>query len=251
MAVATSTFAVQTSSERFFANHGWLKTYHSFSFAEYFDRTNTQWGALRVFNDDRVAPGQGFPTHPHANMEILTYVLDGKLEHRDTLGSHGIVEAGGVQYLSAGTGLRHSEYNASPDRELHFVQMWVLPGEMNAKPTYGQVDFDTAARTNRWLAVASGEARADAPIRLTQTATLRVAKLDDAAIDYAFEPARRGFLFVGRGEATATAHDANGAASTAKLGAGDAVRMAGLSVFKVDGNAELIFWDVPTVNDSP
>jgi len=244
MAVATSTFAVQRSEERFYSDHGWLKTYHSFSFADYFDPANTNWGALRVFNDDRVAAGQGFPTHPHQNMEIVTYVFDGKLEHRDTLGSHGIVESGGVQYLSAGTGLRHSEFNATTDRELHFVQMWVLPGTIDAKPTYGQFDFDLEARRNRWLVVASGEA-VDAPIRLTQTATLRVAKIENTSVTYAFAPERLGFLFVGKGEASVTAVDMRGQSHTAALGAGDAIRLRDIENLEVSGAAELVFWDVP------
>jgi hypothetical protein len=248
MATDQLSFAVQKSSERFFGDHGWLRTYHSFSFAEYHDPSNVQWGALRVFNDDRVAPGNGFPTHPHANMEIVTYVFDGRLEHRDTLGSHGIVEAGGVQYLSAGTGLRHSEYNASETHELHFVQMWVLPGARDAKPTYGQVDFDIEARRGRWLAVASGET-ADAPIRLTQKATLRVARLEDgAAVDYRFAPERFGFLFVGVGQAAVSAIDAAGRRHSAQLESGDALRVRDLAAFTVSGAAELVFWDVPPVS---
>ncbi len=243
MAVAGSTFAVQKSKERYFADHGWLKTYHSFSFAEYHDPRNTNWGALRVFNDDRIAGGQGFPTHPHQNMEILTYVFAGKLEHRDTLGSHGVVEAGGVQYLSAGTGLRHSEFNASSDHELHLVQMWVLPGTPNATPTYGQFDFDVAARRNRWLTAASGET-SDAPIRLTQLATLRVAKLEDATVRSSFAPRRLGFLFVGTGSATVSANGATGE-HRVTLEAGDAVRLGDIRTLDVSGTAELVLWDIP------
>jgi redox-sensitive bicupin YhaK (pirin superfamily) len=245
MALAVPAFAVQKSRDRFSSDHGWLRTSHSFSFADYVDPANTNWGALRVFNDDYVAPGSGFPTHPHANMEIVTYVFDGKLEHRDTLGSHGIVESGGVQYLSAGTGLRHSEFNATNDRELHFVQMWVLPGERDTVPTYGQVDFKLDARRNRWLTVASGE-NVEAPIRLTQHATLRVAKLEAAALDYRFAPGRLGFLFVGSGAATVTTPGEP--ARTAALESGDAVRLAGLDALRVEGDAELVFWDVPPVN---
>jgi hypothetical protein len=244
--MSDSTFSVQKSTDRFYADHGWLKTYHSFSFAEYFDPANMNWGALRVFNDDRVAGGRGFPTHPHENMEIVTYVFDGKLEHRDTLGSHGIVESGGVQYLSAGTGLRHSEFNAATDRELHFVQMWVLPGTIDAQPAYGQFDFDLEARRNRWLVVASGES-SDAPIRLTQKATLRVAQLDGWAVDYAFAPDRLGFLFVGKGRAEIGARDAQGREHRAQLASGDAVRLGGLETLAADGDAELVFWDVPPI----
>lgn len=240
----TSTFAVQRSKDRFYADHGWLKTFHSFSFAEYLDPANMNWGALRVFNDDRVAAGRGFPTHPHKNMEIVTYVFEGKLEHRDTLGSHGIVESGGVQFLSAGTGLQHSEFNAVMDRELHFVQMWVLPGTIDAQPSYGQFDFDAAARRNRWLDVASGEA-SDAPIRLTQRATLRVAKLEGAKLDYTFAPGRLGFLFAGTGRATVSAHDAQGRSYNAALATGDAIRLGELRTLEVSGDAELVFWDVP------
>jgi redox-sensitive bicupin YhaK (pirin superfamily) len=247
MVTTAASFLVQRSDARYHADHGWLRTAHSFSFADYWDAANVHWGALRVFNDDWVAPARGFPTHPHENMEIVTYVFAGKLEHRDTLGSHGIVESGGVQYLSAGTGLRHSEFNATSDRELHFVQMWVLPGALDAAPTYGQVDFDVDARRNRWLVVASGEA-GEAPIRLTQIATLRVAKLEDTTVAHPFEAGRLGFLFVGDGEATVTASDVAGHVHTARLAAGDALRMRDLATVDVSGTAELVFWDVPPID---
>jgi len=246
MATTTSTvtFAVTPAGKRYSADHGWLKTAHSFSFADYYDPANMNWGALRVFNDDRVAPSAGFPTHPHQNMEIVTYVLAGRLEHRDTLGNHGIVESGGVQYLSAGTGLRHSEYNATTDRELHFVQMWVLPGTLDAAPTYGQVDFSTDARRNRWLAVASGEGT-DAPIRLTQKATLRVAKLEETTLTYHFAPQRLGFVFSGAGAVHVTGTDRLGHAHAVELQAGDALRVRDIETFEVRGSGELVFWDVP------
>ena len=118
---------VQRAGERANFDHGWLKTSHSFSFASYFDPNNLNWGALRVFNDDVVEAGKGFGTHPHRDMEILTYVLGGKLAHRDSMGNERVVAAGGVQYLSAGTGISHSEFNGSADAPLHFVQMWVVP----------------------------------------------------------------------------------------------------------------------------
>jgi redox-sensitive bicupin YhaK (pirin superfamily) len=245
LAIATSSFGVQRSAERYFGDHGWLKTFHSFSFAEYHDPSNMNWGALRVFNDDRVAGGGGFPTHPHQNMEILTYVIDGRLEHRDTLGSHGIIDPGGVQFLSAGTGLRHSEFNSSPDRELRFLQMWILPGRLNIAPTYGQVDFDVAARHNRWLAAASGEATVEAPIRLTQNATLRVAHLESATIGHEFAAGRLGFLFVATGSADVTSHETSGETHAATLVAGDALRLNGLRDLAVTGTAEVVFWDVP------
>jgi|SRR5579884_507170 len=230
------TFAVQRSNERFFADHGWLKTYHSFSFAEYYDPENVQWGALRVFNDDRVAPSMGFPLHPHRDMEILTYVFSGELEHQDSMGNRGVVGPGGVQFMSAGTGVRHSEYNARRDNELHLVQMWVFPGKLDQRPTYGQMDFTTDDRRNRWLAVASGEENVDAPIGLTQQATLRISRLEDGALHHDMAPGRYGFLFAHSGDITANGE---------KLGAGDAVRMHDVGGLKVSGSGEVVFWDIP------
>lgn len=232
----TPVFAVQRAKDRAFFDFGWLKTYHSFSFAGYVDPQNMNWGALRVFNDDTVAPAQGFGAHPHRDMEIITYVLRGELEHKDSLGHHGVVAPGGVQYVSAGTGVQHSEFNHSAERDVHFVQMWVLPRRAGETPLYGQQSFDEAARRNRWLLVASGEDGVDAPVTLRQDASLRVARLEDASVAYAFDPARYGFLFVADGDVTA-----NGTA----LAAGDAVRLHGVRDLDVRGAGELVLWDVP------
>jgi redox-sensitive bicupin YhaK (pirin superfamily) len=237
MAIQTApVFAIQRSAERAFFDFGWLKTYHSFSFADYFDPENLNWGALRVFNDDTVQPGKGFGTHPHRDMEILTYVLRGELEHRDSLGSHGVVAPGGVQYISAGSGVRHSEFNHSQEHDVHFVQMWVFPRSYGEPPAYGQQAFTEDERRNRWLVVASGEPGVAAPVALRQDATLRVARLEDSALAYTFDPARYGFLFVADGEAVANGET---------LATGDAVRMTGLRELEVRGNAELVLWDVP------
>jgi redox-sensitive bicupin YhaK (pirin superfamily) len=233
------TFAVQRSNERFFADHGWLKTYHSFSFAEYYDPENVQWGALRVFNDDRLAPGMGFPLHPHRDMEIVTYVFSGELEHQDSMGNRGVVGPGGVQFMSAGTGVRHSEYNARRDGELHLVQMWVLPGALGQPPSYGQKDFTTDDRRNKWLVVASGEDTVSAPISLTQKATLRIARLEDTQLHHDTAPERYGFLFAHSGDVTANGE---------KLAAGDSVRINGIEKLDVSGSGEIVFWDVPSVN---
>jgi redox-sensitive bicupin YhaK (pirin superfamily) len=232
------TFAVQRSGERYHARHGWLDTYHSFSFADYFDPENLNWGALRVFNDDRIAGGTGFPMHPHRDMEILTYVFSGELEHQDSMGNRGVVKPGGVQFMSAGTGVRHSETNARSDAELHLVQMWVLPGKTGAPPTYGQMDFTHADRHNRWLAVASGHPAIAAPIALTQNAALLVAHLDGHELRHTFEPARFGFLFVGEGEI-----EANGE----HLHAGDAVRMYAIERLDLRGSGEVVLWDLPAL----
>lgn len=233
-------FTIQRAADRYTASHGWLKTYHSFSFADYFDPNNVHWGALRVFNDDYIAPGAGFPTHPHRDMEILTYVLSGELEHQDSMGNRGVVTAGGVQFMSAGTGVRHSESNARSDLELHLVQMWVLPGKTGVAPSYGQMDFTTEQRRNRWLVVATGESGVEAPIALTQSATLRVAQLENTQLQHGFAPNRYGFLFVARGQV-----NANGEA----LAGGDAVRMHGVDALTIDGSGEIVFWDIPEVQE--
>jgi redox-sensitive bicupin YhaK (pirin superfamily) len=169
-------------------------------------------------------------------MEIVTYVLRGELEHRDSLGHHGVVAPGGVQYVNAGSGVRHSEFNHSQTADVHFVQMWVLPRKAGGPPGYGQHSFDEDERRNRWLVVASGEAGIDAPVALGQDATLRVARLEDADLSYRFDPARYGFLFVADGEVSVNGE---------RLGTGDAVRAHGVTDVAIAGSGELVLWDVP------
>lgn len=229
-------FAVQRSGERAYFDHDWLQTYHSFSFAEYSDPENLNWGALRVFNDDVIAGGMGFPPHPHRDMEIVTYVLSGELAHKDSMGNHGVVGPGGVQFMSAGTGVRHSEFNNRADEPLHLVQMWVLPGKMGTPPSYGQMSFDVAERRNQWLRIASGVDGVEAPIRITRDATFAVARLEDGKVAYEFAPHRFGFLFVAEG-----AVEANGET----LSSGDAVRLYDVRELTVGGNGEIVLWDVP------
>jgi hypothetical protein len=229
-------FTIQRAADRARFDFGWLETHHSFSFADYYDPANLNWGALRVFNDDTVQPGKGFGTHPHRDMEIVTYVLRGELEHRDSLGHHGVVAPGGIQYMSAGTGVRHSEFNHSQDNDVHFVQMWVMPRSYGETPAYGQHSFDESARRNRWLTMASGENGIDSPVALRADATLRVAKLEDGALEYQFAAGRYGFLFVAQGEVVANGE---------RLGAGDAARILGPQRLDVRGGGELVLWDVP------
>lgn len=229
-------FTVVPAARRAHAEHGWLDTYYSFSFADYYDPENLNWGALRVFNDDRIAGGNGFPPHPHRDMEIVTYVLSGELAHRDSMGNQGVVGPGGVQFMSAGTGVTHSEYNNKADEPLHLVQMWVLPGRLGMPPSYGEMAFAAADRLNRWLDVVSGDPAVNAPIRITQDATFKVARLEDATIETKFSPQRYGFLFVAAGSA-----EANGQ----HLEAGDAVRLYDVGNLSVGGNAEVVLWDLP------
>jgi redox-sensitive bicupin YhaK (pirin superfamily) len=235
-AAQTPDLMIQRSGERAIFDHGWLDTSHSFSFADYFDPNNTHWGALRVFNDDVVAPGKGFGTHPHSNMEILTYVLEGELEHRDSMGNVGVVRPGGVQYLSAGSGLSHAELNHSSEQPVHFVQMWVMPRGQNLKPNYGQVDFALADRQDRWLTVASGETGVDAPIAIHQDATLSVARLDGTQLKKSIPAGRFAFLFVASGDVTL---------GSETLAAGDSARIQGPFDIEVSGNGEIVFWDLP------
>jgi hypothetical protein len=227
---------IQRSAERAYFDHGWLKTHFSFSFADYFDPNNLHWGALRVVNDDVIEAGGGFGTHPHRDMEILTYVLDGELEHRDSMGNVGVVRPGGVQYLSAGTGLSHSEVNHSKENPVHLVQMWVLPREQSLKPRYGQVDFTLAERTNRWLTVASGEAGVEAPIAIWQDATASVARLEDARLSKSVPAKRYAFLFVAEGEVML---------GNETLVTGDAARIEGPFEIDVAGTGELVLWELP------
>ncbi|HUY11019.1 MAG TPA: pirin family protein [Candidatus Dormibacteraeota bacterium] len=241
--ISPTSVRIQRSDERAFLDHGWLKTYHSFSFADYVDPKNLNWGALRVFNDDVIEAGQGFGKHPHRDMEILTYVLEGELEHRDSMGNIGVVGPGAVQYLSAGTGITHSEYNHSKERPVHLVQMWVLPHAANLAPRYGQIDYTLAERLGRWLPIATGESTVDARIAIWQDATCYVARLADAALPLELSRGRFGFLFVASGEAEIAGEH---------LSAGDALRIRGPFTGSIAGSgAELVYWDTPSVGKAP
>jgi len=232
----TPTFAIQRAADRYHAQHGWLDAYHSFSFADYYDPENQNWGALRVFNDDRIAGGQGFPPHPHKDMEIVTYVFSGELAHKDSMGNSGVVGPGGVQFMSAGTGVRHSEFNNKPDETLHLVQMWVIPGKTGVAPDYGQLDFTIDDRRNRWLTIVSGEEGVEAPIHITQRATLKVSRLENGELLHEFAPKRFGFLFVNDGVV-----EANGE----RLLPGDAVRLYDVGKLSLKGSGEIVLWDLP------
>jgi quercetin 2,3-dioxygenase len=233
--------AIQRSEERAFFDIDWLQTYHSFSFADYFDPANLNWGALRVFNDDVIAAGKGFPTHPHRDMEILTYVLDGELEHKDSMGNIGVIRPGGVQYLSAGTGIKHSEYNHSAENPVRLVQMWVLPRAQGLEPRYGQVDYTLADRLDRWLPIASGEANVTSQIALWQDATAYVARLAENPLSFTLRPNRFAFLFVADGELVLNGE---------KLGRGDAARIEGPLELELAGQGEAVLWDVPPLGNA-
>ncbi|HEY7994904.1 MAG TPA: pirin family protein [Candidatus Eremiobacteraceae bacterium] len=235
MDTADAVFEVQRSAQRAHFDHGWLDTYHSFSFADYHDPQNVHWGVLRVLNDDRIAPGGAFGLHPHRDMEIVTYVLSGRLVHEDSMGNRGVVGPGGVQYMSAGTGVRHSEANDSDSEPLHLVQMWVMPAHRGTTPQYGQKAFSPEERLGSWLPVASGVHGVHAPISIGQSAAFFVLHLQGNSAAHAFAVGRLGFLFVAEGDVKA-----NGVS----LGNGDAVRFSGLDRLDVSGSGELLLWDL-------
>jgi len=226
------------SEERHHENHGWLDTRWHFSFADYYDPRNEHWGALRVFNDDVIEPGQGFGMHPHRDMEIITYVLAGKLEHRDSLGHRGLISPGEVQVMSAGRGIRHSEYNASQSEPLHLLQLWIFPRHNGREPRWEQRVFTAEEREGRLLpAVSSGDLPGtltidqDARIYLSRLAAGKQASL-------AGKPGRKAYLFVISGELKVNGR---------KLDAGDQARIADEKEITIESvnDAELILLDLP------
>lgn len=191
--------AIRPSNERGHADHGWLNTYHTFSFADYYDPRFMNFRALRVINEDVVAPGQGFGMHPHHNMEIITYVLAGSLEHKDSMGNIGQIKPGEVQRMSAGTGVLHSEYNASKTEPVHLLQIWILPEEKGIKPSYEQKAFSLEERTGTLRLVASPNAE-DGSVKINQDAKLFVSVLKPGqSVSYDLASGRNAWLQVARG----------------------------------------------------
>jgi len=230
---------IRRSAERGLAEHGWLKSFHTFSFADYYDPAHMGFGPLRVINEDRVQPGQGFGTHGHRDMEIISYVLEGGLAHKDSMGNGSVIRPGDVQRMSAGTGVRHSEYNASDKELVHFLQIWIEPAERGVAPSYEEKRFDDAAKRGKLRLIASRDAR-EGSVRLHQDADLYATLLDgDDAIDFQPAPGRLVYVHVVRGEATV-----NGQA----LAAGDAMQLNGnenrLRLGKGRG-AEILVFDLP------
>ncbi|MDN6550930.1 MAG: pirin family protein, partial [Enterobacterales bacterium] len=187
---------IRKANDRGHANHGWLDSWHSFSFADYYDPDFMGFSALRVINDDKIAAGEGFPTHPHKDMEILTYVMEGAVAHQDSMGNKEQVNAGEFQIMSAGTGIRHSEFNAHQDRDLHLYQIWIIPDQKNLTPRYEQKAFDVPQ--GRQL-VLSPDAR-DGSLKVFQDMTLtRWALLKDEQSVYQMQADRRVWIQVVKG----------------------------------------------------
>ena len=189
------------AQDRHFTDFGWLQTYWLFSFASYYDPHNIQFGALRVFNDDVVAPGTGFPTHPHEEMEIITIVLDGEMTHQDSMGNKAVIRAGDVQRMSAGTGLTHSEFNLA-EQPVHFYQIWVLPDTPRLEPSYDQRSFSPDQWRNRLLPVASGQAIENV-VSFHTDATIYRGQLDAGnRLNFDNTAGRRVFVYLTEGELT-------------------------------------------------
>ncbi|MCB9601778.1 MAG: pirin family protein [Sandaracinus sp.] len=228
---------VRRSEERGHANHGWLRSKHTFSFAGYWDPQHMGFRALRVINEDQVAPGAGFPRHPHRDMEILSYVVDGGLEHRDTLGTGSVIRPGDVQRMSAGRGIAHSEYNASKDEPVHFLQIWIQPGELGIAPGYEQKRFEPEDKRDRLRLVASRDGR-DGSITLHQDVDLYASLLSAGAkVEHTLAASRGAWVQVVRGAVKLDGE---------LLRAGDAAAIEDAAHFTLEGveDAELLVFDL-------
>jgi len=228
---------VRRSQERGHAQHGWLDSFHSFSFADYHDPAHMGFGALRVINEDRVQPGRGFGTHGHRDMEIISCVLDGALAHQDSMGNGSVIRPGDVQRMSAGTGVQHSEYNASDRDPVHFLQIWIEPSERGASPAYEERNFDATSKRGRLRLIASPDGR-DGSVTIRQDANLYAALVDgNESAGFAQKAGRRTYVHVVRGEA-----EVNGQA----LVAGDALKIVGEARVDITRgkDAEVLLFDL-------
>jgi redox-sensitive bicupin YhaK (pirin superfamily) len=230
-------FQVVRSDSRGAADHGWLKAKHTFSFADYHNPEMMSFGPLRVINEDRIEPSQGFGTHPHKDMEILTYIVDGALEHKDSMGNGSVIKAGDVQRMTAGTGVFHSEFNHSSDEAVHLLQIWILPRKSSLQPGYEQQHFTREDKLNQWRLVASSDGR-DASMTVHQGVDLYASVLEvGSELAHSFAEGHSGYLQIVAGSV---------AANGERLEAGD-----GVAIHEVDSltitaisDAEAILFDM-------
>jgi redox-sensitive bicupin YhaK (pirin superfamily) len=229
---------LRKSNERGHANLGWLDSYHSFSFAEYYDPSHMSYSVLRVINEDVVAPAKGFGMHPHKNMEIITYMLGGELQHKDSLGNGSVIKAGDVQRMTAGTGIVHSEFNASNTQEAHLLQIWILPAEQGLTPSYEDKHFDAAQKQDRWCLIASPDGR-ESSLSVHQDISLYATILNQSAsLDYGLSVNRSAYLQVAKGQVRANGE---------LLMAGDALMLDNSQSLHIEAveNAEMLLFDLP------
>lgn len=225
------------SDDRGAADHGWLKAKHTFSFAEYHNPERMGFASLRVINEDRIEPGQGFGTHPHKDMEIVTYIIEGALKHKDSMGNGSVIRPGDVQRMSAGTGVFHSEFNPSSEDTVHLLQIWILPGEKALPPGYEQQHFSREDKLNRWRLLGSSDGR-DGSVTIHQDLSLYATHLESGEqLDYTFSPDRRGFLQLIGGAATINGETLN---------AGDGAALEGVDALSVnaDDHVEALLFDM-------
>ncbi|MBN9276405.1 MAG: pirin family protein [Hyphomicrobium sp.] len=229
--------ALRKSEERGKANFGWLDSKHSFSFGHYYDPAHMGFGPLRVINEDRVAPGGGFPTHPHSNMEIISYVLEGALEHKDSIGTGSVIRPGDVQRMTAGSGVRHSEFNASKTEPVHFLQIWIIPEKEGLKPSYEQKSFSTEEKRGQLRLIGSRDGR-DGSVTIHQDVSLyaTVLKAGDA-ITHTIAEGRGAWVQVARGAAKL-----NG--TELKAGDGVAVGQSGALTLEGVDDGEVLLFDM-------
>ncbi len=224
---------IYPAASRYTADHGWLKSNFSFSFADYYDSSNLNFGAMRVLNDDFVTPQEGFGMHPHREMEIVSIVLSGELEHRDNLGNQAITSFGEIQRMSAGTGIFHSEFNASSDETLNFLQMWFIPDESNLHPSYETSKFDVSQMRNQLLPVVSTEGGENVA-KIHQDMTIYLSDLDAGkSISHISTADRKIFVFVLEGDVTLNGE--------AKLGTRDSARISDITTLKIEASHDARF----------
>jgi quercetin 2,3-dioxygenase len=229
---------IRRSDERGFADHGWLKSFHTFSFADYFDPEHVEFGPLRVINEDRVQAGAGFGTHSHRDMEIISYVLEGELAHKDSMGNGSTLRPGDVQRMSAGSGVRHSEFNPSPSQPVHFLQIWIQPAERNIEPSYEEKSFAPEQKRGRLRLIVSPD-RADGSLLIHQDARVYAGLFTGSErAEFEVKGGRRIYLHVVRGSLTA-----NGSA----LQSGDSLQIVDGSRLTLSDarDAEVLVFDLP------
>ena len=229
---------IRRCNERGHFNHGWLDTYHSFSFGDYFEPRHMGFSVLRVLNEDRVAPAGGFPMHGHRDMEIVTYVLEGALQHRDSLGNGSVIRPGDVQRMSAGTGVRHSEFNASKTDPVHLLQIWILPDREGYAPSYEQRRLEPGALDGRLHVIASSDGR-EGSVSLHQDASILAARLRQGqTVTHRLETGRSAYLHLASGQLSA-----NGASLAGGDGAGFTAEKSVALI--AESGAEVLMFDLP------
>jgi len=231
-----NTIQIRKANDRGHANHGWLETYHTFSFAHYYDPQWTGFRSLRVINDDIVMPGNGFGRHPHDNMEIITYILSGQLEHKDSMGNGRIIKTGEVQYMAAGTSIFHSEFNPSDEEAVHLLQIWIQPDQQNVTPRYAEKSYADAP-AGKWNLVASKQGRDDS-IAIHQDADLWLARLAPGdELDFQLQSGRHAWLHLAEGKLKLNGRD---------LESGDAAYVSDTTNLEIEAtsNSQILLFDL-------